>query len=82
MDDFGTPDGIFGSDLFASGESWTYQFDSPGTFHYYCSIHPWMEGVAVVEEKIPSYPHDAAGMLLEFPLLQYTPDMDIEVNLA
>lgn len=41
-----------------------------------------MEGLAAVEEKIPNYPHDAAGRLLEFPLLQYTPDRNIEVNLA
>ncbi len=27
-----------------------------GIFSYYCVIHPWMEGVVVVEQKIPDYP--------------------------
>lgn len=81
-DDFGTPDGVFDSGSFPPGESWTYQFGEPGGFPYFCVIHPWMEGVVVVREEIPSYPHDAAGKPLEFPLLRYTPDGDIEVNLA
>jgi hypothetical protein len=41
-----------------------------------------MEGIVIVEKEIPDYPHDATGKKLEFPLLQYTPDRNIEVNLA
>jgi hypothetical protein len=41
-----------------------------------------MEGVVIVENEIPDYPHDATGEIIEFPLLQYTPDHDIEVNLS
>lgn len=81
-DDFGTPNGYFDSDRFMPGESWSYKFEESGTFSYYCTIHPWMEGVVIVEKKIPDYPHDATGKKLEFPLLQYTPDKDIEVNLT
>ena len=68
-DNFGTPDGDFDSERFMPGES-------------FCTIHPWMEGVVIVEKEIPDYPHDATGQKLEFPLLQYTPDRQIEVNLA
>ena len=80
--DFGTPDGIFDSDMFQPGESWSYEFNEPGNFSYFCIIHPWMEGIVIVEKAIPDYPHDATGKEVEFPLLQYTPDTAIEVNLA
>jgi len=80
--DFGTPDGIFDSAQFTPGESWSYEFKESGTFTYFCIIHPWMEGIVIVEKEIPDYPHDATGKKLEFPLLQYTPDRNIEVNLS
>ncbi|MBT7934455.1 MAG: hypothetical protein HN628_07305 [Thiotrichales bacterium] len=80
--DFGKSDGVFDSGLFKPGESWKYQFDNSGVFSYYCTIHPWMEGVVIVEKEIPNFPHDATGKHLEFPLLQYTPDRNIEVNLT
>ncbi len=79
---FGTPNEIFDSGRFMPGESWTNNFDESGKFSYFCIIHPWMEGVVIVEKKIPDYPHDATGQKLEFPLLQYTPDRQIEVNLS
>ena len=80
--DFGTSDGIFDSGRFMPGESWSYKFEESGTFSYFCIIHPWMEGIVIIEKAIPDYPHDATGTKLEFPLLQYTPDRNIEVNLS
>ena len=79
---FGKHDGIFDSAQFAPGESWSYEFEESDAFTYFCIIHPWMEGIVIVEKEIPDYPHDATGKKLEFPLLQYTPDRNIEVNLA
>ena len=81
-DNFGTPNDYFNSDRFMPGDSWSYKFEESGTFSYYCIIHPWMEGVIIVEKNIPDYPHDATGKKLKFPLLQYTPDKNIEVNLT
>ncbi len=81
-DNFGKPNDIFDSDRFMPGESWSYKFENSGTFSYYCTIHPWMEGILIVEKQIPDYPHDATGTKLEFPLLEYTPDRNIEVNLS
>lgn len=81
-DNFGTPDDYFDSDRFLPGESWSYKFEKSGTFSYFCTIHPWMEGIVIVENEIPDYPHDATGKKLDFPLLQYTPDQNIEVNLT
>jgi plastocyanin len=81
-DNFGTPDDYFDSGRFMPGESWSYKFEESGTFSYFCTIHPWMEGVVVVEKEIPDFPHDATGTKIEFPLLQYTPDLSLEVNLS
>ena len=81
-DDFGTPDGYFDSGRFMPGESWSYKFDKSGTFSYFCTIHPWMEGVVIVEKPIPDFPHDATGQKITFPLLQYTPDREIEIDLT
>ena len=80
--DFGIPDGIFDSGRFMPGESWSYTFDESGIFSYYCIIHPWMEGIVIIEKVIPDFPHDATGKKLEFPLIQYTPDRNIEVDLS
>ncbi len=34
----------------AGGGSFSYTFEEPGTYPYFCSIHPGMEGTVVVEE--------------------------------
>ena len=81
-DDFGTADGLFNSGRFMPGESWSYTFEQQGDFQYFCTIHPWMEGIVIVQELIPDFPHDATGKELELPDLRYTPDGAIEVNLT
>lgn len=42
-------DGLFDSDFFSVGESWSYKFSDEGTYPYFCTIHPWMTGIVVVE---------------------------------
>ncbi|PIN84029.1 MAG: hypothetical protein COV65_02000 [Nitrosopumilales archaeon CG11_big_fil_rev_8_21_14_0_20_33_24] len=81
--DFGTPDGLFDSDRFMPNESWSYTFDKSGSFSYYCTIHPWMEGMIIVKESMPDYPHDAFGKKIEkFPVIKFTPDNIIEADLT
>ncbi|HSJ58194.1 MAG TPA: cytochrome D1 domain-containing protein [Anaerolineae bacterium] len=41
-------DGWFDSGQIEPGETFTYQFDQPGTFQYQCNNHGTMEGVVVV----------------------------------
>ena len=44
------PDGTF-NDLVLSGEEFTYTFETPGTYWYACSVHPWAKGVIIVESE-------------------------------
>jgi len=80
---FGKPDGIFDSGRFLPDDSWTYTFEKAGTFPYFCTIHPWMEGIVNVEQTIPDYPVDGKGNKIEkFPLIQFTPDKLVEFDLT
>jgi len=82
-DDFGQPDGFYDSGRFLPGDSWSYKFEDKGTFRYFCTIHPWMEGVVLVETPIPDYPLDALGNKIEnFPVIGYTADGLIEMDLT
>jgi plastocyanin len=80
---FGNPDGVFDSGRFMKGESWSYTFEKSGIYNYYCTIHPWMEGVVIVGQAIPDYPHDAFGNKIEkFPIVKHTADGLIEFDLT
>ncbi|MBT4985579.1 MAG: multicopper oxidase domain-containing protein [Ilumatobacter sp.] len=39
-----TPNGEFDSGEVQTGETYAHTFDTPGTFDYYCTPHPWMIG--------------------------------------
>ena len=39
---------LFDSGYFNTGESWSYTFDTQGTFDYYCIPHPNMVAVIIV----------------------------------
>lgn len=81
--EFGSPDGYFDSGRFMPNSSWSFTFDKKGTFPYYCTIHPWMEGVVLVQQEIPDYPTDGLGNKIEkFPILQLTADKAIEADIT
>lgn len=40
---------LFKSPPLDTGESFAFTFDKPGTYRYFCSIHPRMQGVVVVQ---------------------------------
>ncbi len=42
------PDGVFDSGQMESSEKFSHTFDELGEFHYYCRLHPWMEGKIIV----------------------------------
>jgi plastocyanin len=83
----GTPNGIFDSSTFKPGQSWTHTFTNPGTYTYFCTIHPWMEGVVSVQgeqaQNIPKYPVDATGKrIFKLPVYHFTSDGNLEVGLS
>jgi plastocyanin len=41
--------GVFKSGGMDTNESFSYKFDTPGTYHFTCSIHPRMVGTVVVQ---------------------------------
>ena len=46
------PDGVFDSSLMmANGPSFSFTFDTAGTYDYFCMVHPWMAGSVVVEDE-------------------------------
>ena len=79
----GTPDGLFQSGSFKPGQSWSYTFTKPGIYHYYCSIHPWMNGAVVVNTQIPSVPTDASGQpITKWPVVEKSLDGLYEADLS
>ncbi len=43
-----TPDGGFGSEFLNPGDTFTYTFTAAGTYSYFCTPHPWMQGTVDV----------------------------------
>ena len=41
--------GGFNSGNINPGQTWTYTFTTPGTYHYHCNYHPWMTGTVIVK---------------------------------
>ena len=41
--------GLFRSGAIDTGETFSFRFEHPGTYHFVCSIHPRMVGTIVVE---------------------------------
>ena len=44
------PSGVFDSSLFMAGTTFSHKFEEAGTYPYFCMVHPWMEGVVIVQE--------------------------------
>lgn len=42
-------DGMFDSGNLSRNETFSYTFEQTGTFEYYCTLHPYMEGKVIVE---------------------------------
>jgi len=39
---------LFNSNVLKTGETFSYKFDKPGVYHYFCTIHPWRIGIITV----------------------------------
>ncbi|SHO45220.1 putative Copper binding protein, plastocyanin/azurin family [Nitrosotalea sinensis] len=82
QNNMGQPSGLFDSGTIMPGKKWSYTFTKPGQYEYFCTIHPWMDGYIVVNEKEPD-PTDADGnKLTQFPQVRLTPDRRYEADLS
>lgn len=41
--------GTFDSGFMNQGDTWSYTFNEPGEFEYFCAPHPWMRAKVIVE---------------------------------
>jgi plastocyanin len=41
--------GVWDSGLMDAGDSYTYTFDDPGVYWYFCRPHPWMRGTITID---------------------------------
>ena len=44
------PSGVFDSSLFMAGTTFSHTFEEAGEYPYFCMVHPWMEGIVIVQE--------------------------------
>jgi plastocyanin len=58
----GVPDGMWDSGLLSRDQRFSYVFDEPGTFDYYCKPHTWMTGMVTVEERPDTTDTTTAGV--------------------
>jgi plastocyanin len=42
-------DGSFDSAFLRTGETFSYTFNQPGEFEYFCTPHPWMRARIIVD---------------------------------
>ena len=82
----GKPDGLFDSGLFGPDSITSIKFNQSGTYYYFCTIHPWMEGIVRVQgnnTNVPSYAVDEFQKKInDFPLYNFTDDGKIEIGLS
>jgi len=67
------PDGVFDSGLFMAGNTFAHKFDAAGEFKYFCMVHPWMQGVVVVEEAMGE---EMEEEMMEEPIMLQTTSTD------
>jgi plastocyanin len=48
----GSPTGVFDSGALNQGDSFSFTFQQPGTYEYFCRLHPSMRGRILVRQKI------------------------------
>ena len=82
----GTPNGLFDSGSFKPGNSYSIKFNESGTYNYFCTIHPWMEGIVNVKaapSNVPPYAVDQNGKMIgKFPIYNLTNDKKTEIGIS
>ena len=53
---------MFDSSLILQGTTFSWTFDEVGTVDYFCTVHPWMQGMVIVQEAMAG---GADGIMVE-----------------
>lgn len=61
------PSGVFDSGLFMAGTTFSYTFEAPGEFPYFCMVHPWMNGVVTVQVGEDGAEHVSGTLVVGAP---------------
>ena len=82
-------DGLFDSGFFTAGKSYTRQFNDQGDFYYYCTLHPYMNGVVhvttnpgsvqTIDGVASGYSDDGLGFKIKY-ILDTTLQKAVHVN--
>ncbi len=59
---------IFDSSLIAAGKDFSFTFNNPGTYNYFCQVHPWMTGQVIVSASAASSTPSGQGQQGGIPL--------------
>jgi alcohol dehydrogenase (cytochrome c) len=46
--------GVWDSGLLDAGQSFSYKFNDPGVYWYFCRPHPWMRGTITIDANAPA----------------------------
>ncbi len=80
------PDANFDSGLLMSGSTFSVSFNESGEYPYFCMVHPWMEGMIIVENSsTESNSKCGAGTVFNYAsnsciLITQPPTKNIEVE--
>ncbi len=58
------PDDLFDSGMFKIDEQFSHKFEESGNFDYFCTLHPWMEGIIVVQVPAEDVSDNGGGCLI------------------
>ena len=78
------PDANFDSSLFMAGTTFSEKFDDykPGTYPYFCMVHPWMTGEVIVEAAGEAHEADELTVTVTDSATDGGVQVDLEFNQA
>jgi glucose/arabinose dehydrogenase len=81
-------DGLFDSGFLKMNESFSYTFNSDGNFRYFCTLHPWMNGLisagdVEVLDDMPIVDYETTPVVLDdtFEIEEFVTGLFVPVNM-
>ncbi len=81
----GTADGgdamdVFNSGLIPKDESWEYSPDTVGEFPYFCMVHPWQNGLLIVQAAAEEVMEETMEEVVEEEVMEETMEEELMVE--